>query len=510
MSALRNLRTLESPDAFAPWLHRIARNACIDHLRRVNREEVSIDSYLLDVPDGRQLRPPSPSIHAHVSSKQDIDHLRQAFGELPDAQHQALVLRELEGLSYEEIGRRLSLTRPAVESILFRARRGLKGEFAEISTGARCVRVRAAMAGWSEGLGAGRERRLAMRHLRTCQGCRREAAAMGLHGVAHQAAQAGTLRRAADRAAAIIPLPLVFFRRGAESGPGGTAAGGSSFTAQAQSTLMQMSAAGHAGAEQAASLAQKAAVVLATVAVVGGGGMAVKNGGITAPLSKITGTAGSEVKADTVRPDGLPTDPRKAAEVLYGGHARGTHPGGGKLMPLVVPAPLMNALPQAPAGGDATGPPGQPPTIPGDGSPAPDGAAVTPGSSDSSPAADAPDLIDPVIGPVTSDPQATDPPGNGNGNANGQGNGNGNGKANGHDKKDDASPSPGSTVTDPAAGPLPAAEGGDAAGGAAEPVLDSAGNPINPAILESLEAGNSGHIPPGQLKKITGAKKTKS
>jgi hypothetical protein len=276
---------------------------------------------------------------------------------------------------------------------------------------------------------------------------------------------------------------------------------------------MQMSAAGHAGADQAASLAQKAVAVVATVAVVGGGGMAVKNGGIRDSLSKITGTAKSEAKADAVRADGLPADPRKAAEVLYGGQGRGNLPGGGKLVPLVVPAPMVNALPQAPVGGDANGPPGQPPTIPGEGSPAPDGAAVTPGSSDSSPAAGAPDLIDPVVGPVTSDPQATDPPGNGNGNANGQGsgNGNGNGKAKGHDKKNDSAPdSGGSTVTDPAAGPLSATDGGDAAGGAAAPILDSSGNPVEQAILDAAKAGSSDHIPPGQLKKITGAKKPKS
>jgi RNA polymerase sigma factor (sigma-70 family) len=208
ISALRNIGTLESPAAFAPWLHRIARNSCIDHLRRVSREEVSIDSERLDVAEGRQMRPPSPSIHAHVTRKEEIDHLRQAFGELPRAQHEALVLRELEGLSYDEIGRRLELTRPAVESILFRARRGLKGEYTEISTGARCLRVRSAMAGWSDGAGAVREQRIAMRHLRNCQSCRRDAAAMGLDGLAHEAAaQRGALRRVVDRAAAFLPLP---------------------------------------------------------------------------------------------------------------------------------------------------------------------------------------------------------------------------------------------------------------------------------------------------------------
>jgi RNA polymerase sigma factor (sigma-70 family) len=501
VSALRNLGTLETPDAFAPWLHRIARNACIDHLRRVSREEIAIDSYQLDAAESRPLRPPAQSIHGHVSSKEDIEHLRQAFGELPAAQHKALVLRELEGLSYDEIGRRLSLSRPAVESILFRARRGLKGEFAEISTGARCLQVRSAMAGWAEGIGAGRERRVAMRHLRTCQGCRREAAAMGLHGLAHQAAQAGSLRRVVDRAAALIPLPVFLFRRDpAASGEAGAGAGAgaSGFSTQAQTALVQMSAAGHAGADQAASLAQKAVAVVATVAVVGGGGMAVKHSGIPVSLPKVVSSHGTKQDSAAVRPNGLPTDPRKAAEVLYGG--QGPLPAGAKRPALVVPALVVNALPQAPVGGDVTGPPSQPPgTALGGSSPAADAGGTVPGSSsDGSPAAGVPDVSVPVTTPVTAAPVDT-PATNGNGN----GNPNGNGKAKGHDKNA-ADPVPVSAppVTNPVANPVP-----PPVDVPAPPVLDSTGAPVDPAILQSMEAGNSGKIPPGQLKKITGTKK---
>src|SRR5438552_8540027 len=45
ISALRNLRATEQEIAFKPWIYQIARNACIDHLRRAGRtEEISIDS----------------------------------------------------------------------------------------------------------------------------------------------------------------------------------------------------------------------------------------------------------------------------------------------------------------------------------------------------------------------------------------------------------------------------------------------------------------------------------
>ena len=284
VSALRNLRTLETPEAFAPWLHRIARNACIDHLRRVSREEIAIDSLpARRCAEGRQLRPPAPSIHGHVSSKEDIDHLRAGVRRAARAQHKALVLRELEGLSYDEIGQRLALSRPAVESILFRARRGLKGEFAEISTGARCVRVRAAMAGWSEGIGAGRERRIAMRHLRDMPGVPPRggrdgpATACAPGGPGGSAPRVGRpCRRAHPAAGRLLPAWQPSPARPAPAPERAAAAS----RRRPRTALVQISAAGHAGADQAASLAQKAVAVVATVAVVGGGGMAVKHGGI--------------------------------------------------------------------------------------------------------------------------------------------------------------------------------------------------------------------------------------
>ena len=89
-----------------------------------------------------------------------------------------LVLRELEGLSYTEIGERLEMSRPVVESTLFRARRRLAEEYQELISGRRCERTRA-LIDHSQGqplrrLGI-RERRRLARHLAHCQHCRRHA-----------------------------------------------------------------------------------------------------------------------------------------------------------------------------------------------------------------------------------------------------------------------------------------------------------------------------------------------
>jgi hypothetical protein len=85
-------------------------------------------------------------------------------------------MRELEGLSYDKIGSRVGVSRSAVESILFRARKRLKTEFDDISTGERCTRAQATIAKVSSCRIGTREQRQLSGHLRDCAACRREAA----------------------------------------------------------------------------------------------------------------------------------------------------------------------------------------------------------------------------------------------------------------------------------------------------------------------------------------------
>ena len=66
-------------------------------------------------------------------------------------------MRELEGLSYDEIAARMGITVPAVESMLFRARRGLRDEYGQIATGERCLRMRDRDGRIAEGMGGLRD-----------------------------------------------------------------------------------------------------------------------------------------------------------------------------------------------------------------------------------------------------------------------------------------------------------------------------------------------------------------
>src|SRR5437868_2272787 len=78
-----------------------------------------------------------------------------------------------------EIGKRMGMSRPSVESTLFRARKRLTEEYEELVTGTRCTRIQSIITSAGTGLGA-RDRRRMARHLSYCQPCRRHAHAAGL------------------------------------------------------------------------------------------------------------------------------------------------------------------------------------------------------------------------------------------------------------------------------------------------------------------------------------------
>jgi RNA polymerase sigma factor (sigma-70 family) len=231
VSALRRMRATERPIAFKPWIYEIAKNGCIDAFRRSRRaEEVSYDADEALAPaDRSRLVGSGPSPDAAVATKQDLADLCGAFGGLSESHHQILVLRELEGLSYEAIGERMGMTRPAVESTLFRARRRLTEEYDELASGARCIRVQGIIAAATSGaLGARDSKRLSA-HLAHCQSCRREALAAGLDRGLLVRRPLGA--RVAGRVAAFLPFPAfgslrIRLRRGAgDVPPPGSGAG---------------------------------------------------------------------------------------------------------------------------------------------------------------------------------------------------------------------------------------------------------------------------------------------
>ncbi len=141
------------------WLYRVAHNRCIDHLRRPHPPAAEIYEMsrkpLLDPVDEAQRR-------------DDLRRLVGDVGRLPEQQRSALLMREIDGLSYVELAGALDVTVPAVKSLLVRARVGLVE--AQESRDADCGEIRRdLMASYDRGVKAsGRARR----HMRECDGCR--------------------------------------------------------------------------------------------------------------------------------------------------------------------------------------------------------------------------------------------------------------------------------------------------------------------------------------------------
>jgi RNA polymerase sigma factor (sigma-70 family) len=179
ISVLRRLGNTERPIAFKPWVYQIAKNACIDELRRTRHShEVPFDHEREVENRTEEVFSSAPGPDVAIESKQQLEDLRGAFRGVSDLHRRILVLRELEGLSYSEIGNQLGMSRPVVESTLFRARRRLAEEYEELMSGRRCQSTRAVIDG-SEGrtlrrLGV-RETRQMSRHLSHCEPCRRHA-----------------------------------------------------------------------------------------------------------------------------------------------------------------------------------------------------------------------------------------------------------------------------------------------------------------------------------------------
>jgi RNA polymerase sigma factor (sigma-70 family) len=265
MSALRRMRETDRSIAFKPWIYEIAKNACIDQFRRSRRaEEVSYDADDgLAAADYGRLVTTGPTPDVAVDQKMSLDHLCGAFGGLSETHHEILVMRELEGLSYREIGERLGMSRPSVESTLFRARRRLTEEYSELISGERCRRIQTIIADAATGALGTRDQRRMARHVSYCQPCRRQARLAGLDAsvLVHTPARA--------KIAAFLPLPAFLKRRwGGSDGVSGVGSSHAPAVAQWSSAVADPSTAGWI----------KAAATAATIAIAGAGAGAAVNG----------------------------------------------------------------------------------------------------------------------------------------------------------------------------------------------------------------------------------------
>jgi len=127
IKAYRNLGNFRGESKFSVWLYRLTYNICIDFLRRKSKEKVisldfeddSGDGSPIEIPDIRDL-PEESMIRREVRKT-----VAKSLSELPQKHREILVMREINGMSYEEISEILTISVGTVKSRIARARMSL-------------------------------------------------------------------------------------------------------------------------------------------------------------------------------------------------------------------------------------------------------------------------------------------------------------------------------------------------------------------------------------------------
>ena len=128
LAAWQGLPFFRGDSAFATWLYRLTSNACVDLLRKENRHQgPSLDDETVsaEMPD------PAPTPEKAVEQKELRGQIEAGLQTLSPEHREVLLLRQMQGLSYQEIGAALSLEEGTVKSRLSRAKRQLRTILAE-------------------------------------------------------------------------------------------------------------------------------------------------------------------------------------------------------------------------------------------------------------------------------------------------------------------------------------------------------------------------------------------
>ena len=125
----RNLGNYRGECALESWVYRIAANCCMDWLRKKKRDRsVSVEPLR---EQGFDPADTAPGTEEQVVQEDERRRLREAIAELPEDQREALILTQLEKISYEETARRLGVEEGTVKSRVNRAKARLKEMLSE-------------------------------------------------------------------------------------------------------------------------------------------------------------------------------------------------------------------------------------------------------------------------------------------------------------------------------------------------------------------------------------------
>jgi RNA polymerase sigma factor (sigma-70 family) len=293
VNALRALERGDAPQNGSAWLIAIAQNVVRQRWRQAASRPAEVE-LVHDVPE------------TPVEEDIEVDELVRALQRIPPAQREALVMRELEGRSYNEIAGLLGLTTSALETLLFRARRSLAEELENLVT---CQNAELAMSKQLDGRLGRKERRRLEEHLAECPDCA-------------QLAEMQKRQRRAFKGLAVLPIPvgLALFKgvpsaSAAASLPTiGLAATGTTSNGAAGATGVGVGGATSGGAVAGGSLlaaaAKVAAVIVAATVAIGGaykGVQLVRGDSPESTRASLAHETSAGSKPTTSRPAGVAT-----------------------------------------------------------------------------------------------------------------------------------------------------------------------------------------------------------
>ncbi len=133
LKVFRSLDTFDRRANFQTWLISVSRNLCIDHYRSVRKERETMDRGV----DTSELSPVSPGDGpiAALEQRDRVTLLRQALAALPETLRTAVVMRDIQELSYQEIADRLRLPEGTVKSRINRGRTELTRQIRSLGGG---------------------------------------------------------------------------------------------------------------------------------------------------------------------------------------------------------------------------------------------------------------------------------------------------------------------------------------------------------------------------------------
>lgn len=127
IKAYNSLTSFRGDSKFSVWLYRIVSNVCLDYLRsRGRRQTVSLSAENDDGEDVEiDIADETQSPERLLDRRLTRDAVRRGLAALPPEHRQILLLREIQGLSYDEIADALGIEAGTVKSRIFRARKKL-------------------------------------------------------------------------------------------------------------------------------------------------------------------------------------------------------------------------------------------------------------------------------------------------------------------------------------------------------------------------------------------------